>query len=81
MEYGADVALYQRYAACMKSYASAYDDRTAVRPSPVTSQAMPARGARFVHCFLRAACPGEPGSPGYTRPSGALGYTVLRIRC
>src|SRR5688572_13367813 len=33
-----------------KSYASPYDDRTDMRPSPVTSQATPTRGEKFSHC-------------------------------
>src|SRR5688500_11934965 len=37
------------YSPDMKSYPTAYDERTARRPSPWTSHARPRRGARFHH--------------------------------
>src|SRR5688572_6800716 len=47
-----------------KSYAIAYEDRTAVRPSPVTSQATPARGERFPHSLVvPLSTPANPGTP------------------
>ena len=49
----------------MKSYAIAYDERTASRPSPCTSHAMPPRGDRFHHCLFIPvfALLGNPASP------------------
>src|SRR5688572_2089169 len=48
-----------------KSYAIAYEDRSAVRPSPRTSQAAPTRGERLPHFVSVPLSPsGKPGSPG-----------------
>src|SRR5512138_3922436 len=78
--YGAADAAIYRYAAVIKSYASPYDPRRAVRPSPNTSHAMPARGEKFRHCGLSPDFPfGNPGSPGKISPAGALMKTVLLI--
>src|SRR6476646_5769808 len=55
------------------SYANAYEDRTAIRPSPNTSQATPTRGETFSHWRLKPERPtGNPESPGYSMPAGAL---------
>src|SRR5258705_11932025 len=53
------------YSPDMKSYATAYDERTASRPCPRTSQAMPPRRARAHHClFIPAfALPGNLSLP------------------
>ena len=63
----------------MKSYAIAYDERTASRPSPCTSHAMPPRGDRFHHCLFIPvlALLGKPASPAYSNPAGALRNTLL----
>src|ERR1044071_5874372 len=44
--------------------------------APNGDQAKPILGAKFQIAALTPPC-GTPGSPGETRPSGALGYTVL----
>src|SRR5258705_13670136 len=56
----------------MKSYANAYDARSAMRPLPFTSHATPARGEKFVHCLLRPVFPdGKPAPAGFLYPGDA----------
>ena len=76
---GGALALMLWYSPDMKSYAIAYDDRTASRPSPCTSHATPKRGERFPHCLSSPvfALSGKPSSPAYSTPAGALRNTVL----
>src|SRR5688500_6901 len=63
--HGGDCVLMLWRSAVGKSYATPYDERTAMRPSPVTSQAIPTRGEKFHHCVTRPVLPdGNPGSPG-----------------
>ena len=51
-----------------------------MRPSPLRSQPSPTRGDRFHHCVFSPRLPeGNPGSPGYTSPAGALWNTVLLV--
>src|SRR5688572_25682081 len=59
------------------SYDLPYETRIDVLPLPVGSQATPARGPKFFHCFCMPALVGNPGSPGKYRPAGAFGNTVL----
>jgi hypothetical protein len=54
-----------------------YDERTAMRPSPLTSHARPRRGEKFSHCLFMPVLPGNPGSPGKVNPAGAFRNTVL----
>ena len=62
---GGAPALMLWYSPAMKSYPIEYDDRTARRPSPWTSHATPARGARFHHWMFNPVFPsGKPASPG-----------------
>ena len=48
--------------------------------SPFGSQTMPNRGPSWLYWLkLLALLVGKPGSPLYIKPSGAFGYTVLRM--
>src|SRR4030095_91105 len=68
----------KKYSPVGKSFINAYDERTAVRPLPLTSHAMPTRGEKFHHFLVKPDVPGgKPGSPGEMRPAAALWNTVL----
>src|SRR5688572_2769861 len=65
LPHGGDCVLMLWRSAVGKSYATPYEVRTAIRPSPVTSHATPTRGEKFHHFGTRPVFPpGKPGSPG-----------------
>src|SRR5438045_9757105 len=67
---GGEFALINSYSPLGMSYVRPYDPRTAVRPLPLTSHAMPTRGERCNHCLFNPDPPGwTPASPGAMSPA------------
>src|SRR5262245_28529777 len=65
LPYGGAAARLEKNSPVGKSYINAYDDLTAMRPSPCTSHATPMRGEKFHHFLFRPDVPeGNPASPG-----------------
>src|SRR5438105_305668 len=72
-EYG-ETVLWLTYVTCDRySWAMPTPPRMAVRPSPVRSQAKPARGSQLLKWLFTPEVPEKPGSPGYAKPAGANG--------
>src|SRR5436189_568022 len=62
LPYGGAPARLEKYSPVGKSYISAYDERTAIRPVPLTSHAIPSRGETFHHFLVKPDVPdGKPG--------------------